>query len=380
MSAPPTASATGPIAAPPRFRRWWPIVRSVGSVVVALVALVLFLAWMGGAFREKVSPGEVAVQRQSAAGRPTARVEKRLKADPSTAVGSIQPRRRTEVASQLLARILDVKVRPGEAVTAKQELVLLDDRELLAQQGEALAAVTAADADLLVRKADFDRAKTSREKGVISIEEFARFEGALKVAEAQLKRTREAVGRLDVQLTYTKIVASAPGVVGDRFADPGDIATPGKPLMVVFDPAELELHANVPESLADRVELGQKVRVHIEAVGLKDVEGTVREKVPQASGSVAFTRLVKVALPEVPSRRLLLPGMFGRMTISVDPVERLYAPRAAVHRIGQLDLVEVVDTDETLSRRFVRVGPTEGEQIEILSGLSNGEVVALPAR
>jgi membrane fusion protein (multidrug efflux system) len=300
--------------------------------------------------------------------------------DPAAAVGSIQPRHRTEVAAQLLARILDVKVRPGDVVAPKQELVLLDDRELLAQQAEALAAVTAADADRIVRQADFDRARTSREKGVLSAEEFARFEGALKVAEAQLKRTREAVGRLDVQLTYTKILANAPGVVGDRFADPGDIATPGKPLMVVYDPAELELHANVPESLAERLQVGQKVRVLVEAAGPGALEGAVREKVPQASGLVAYTRLVKIALAGVPPGQRLLPGMFGRVAIPTDPVERLFVPRAAVLRIGQLDLVEVVAEDGTLTRRFVRLGPEDGDRVEVLSGLSAGEVVALPAR
>src|SRR6476619_3663413 len=98
------------VAAPvPATRRWWPIVWSVGSIVIALAALVLFLAWMGGALCDKVQPGLVAVPRESAAGRPTARVEKCRIDDVTTAVGSVQPRKRTEVSSQLLAQILDVQ-------------------------------------------------------------------------------------------------------------------------------------------------------------------------------------------------------------------------------------------------------------------------------
>jgi RND family efflux transporter MFP subunit len=368
------------VAAPvPATRRWWPIVWSVGSIVIALAALVLFLAWMGGAFRDKVHPGLVAVPRESAAGRPTARVEKCRIDDVTTAVGSVQPRKRTEVSSQLLAQILDVQVRPGDTVKPDQELVILDNRELLAQQAESLAAVTAADADLLVRKADFKRAQTSREKGVISAEEYARFEGALKVAEAQLKRAREAVGRLDVQLTYAKIVAHTRGVVGDRFADPGDIASPGKPLMVIYDPAELELHVNVPESLTADIREGQSLSVEIEAAGLRDVTGTVREVVPQAQQATRSV-LVKVALPPPTSTRPLLSGMFGRVSIPVGHVERLFIPRRAVQQLGQLDLVEVVETDGSLSRRFVRLGPVSGDRVEVLSGLSEGEAIALPAR
>ncbi|MCI0701678.1 MAG: efflux RND transporter periplasmic adaptor subunit [Planctomycetia bacterium] len=372
-----TATTTAPTAQQ-ETRRWWPVVRSVGAVGLAVAGLVAFLAWMGGAFREKIRPGEIPVSRHSAAGRATAVVEKRSVADVATVVGSVQPRRRTEVSAQLLARILDVKVRPGDVVKPEQELMLLDDRELRAQQAEALAAVTVAEADLLVRKTDLARAQNERDKGVIGAAEFARFEGAFKVAEAQVKRAKEAVGRLDVQLTYTKILATSRGVVSDRFADPGDIAAPGKPLMVIYDPAELELHADVPESLTPKVREGQQLTLHIEAADLKDVVGTVREVVPraqQASRSV----LVKVTLPPG-SAKPLLPGMFGRVNIPVGTVERLFVPRAAVRQLGQLDLVEVVSADGFLSRRFVRVGPAMGDRVEILSGVAQGETVALPPR
>lgn len=372
MSTTPTS-----IAAPPELRRWRPLARSVGSAVLAIAVLIVFLAWMGGAFREKVHPGEVAVPRGSAAGRATATVEKRQVADAAAVVGSVQPRRRTEVSAQVLARILDVKVRPGDAVVPEQELLLLDNREMLAQQAEALAAVTVAEADLVVRKADYARAVDERDKGVGSAADFARYEGAFKVAEAQVKRAKENVSRLAVQLTYTKILATSRGVVADRYADPGDIAAPGKVLMVIYDPAELELHVNVPESLAPDVREGQQLRVQIEAAGLKDVVGTVREVVPQAQ-QASRSVLVKVTLQRVPSAKPLLPGMFGRVSIPVGTIERLFVARAAVRQIGQLDLVEVIGADGSLSRRFVRLGPVAGDRVEILSGLSEGDKVALP--
>ncbi len=358
--------------------RWWPLVRSVGSAIVALAALVAFLAWMGGAFRDKVHPGEVPVPRASAAGRATAVVERRRVADAAPVVGSVQPRQRTEVSAQLLARIVDVKVRPGDPVIPDQELVLLDNRELLTQQAEAQAAVTAAEADLVLRRVDYERARKERAQGVGSEADLARYEGAFKVAEAQVRRTKESVSRLVVQLTYARIVAGTRGVVGDRFADPGDIAAPGKVLMVIYDPTELELHVNVPESLASEVRAGQQLPVQVEAVGLKDF-GTVREVVPQAQ-QASRAVLVKVALPKVPSAGPLLPGMFGRVAVPLGTVERLFVPRAAVQQIGQLDLVEVIGSDGALSRRFVRVGSTYGDRVEILSGLDAGETVALSIR
>lgn len=372
-------TATPTPAAPPEPRGRFAFLRSAGAVALALAALVGFLAWMGGAFREKVQPGEVAVPRDSAAGRATAAVEKLRVEDAAAVVGSVQPRRRTEVSAQVLARILDVRVRPGDPVVPDQELVLLDSRELLAQQAEAQAAVAVAEADLVLRKVDYARAQKERDGGVTSAADFARYEGAFRVAEAQVKRVKETVGRLAVQLTYTRIVVNTRGLVADRFADPGDIASPGKVLMVIYDPAELELHANVPESLAPDVREGQQLRVQIEAAGLKDAIGTVREVVPMAQPA-SRSVLVKVTLPRVPSAKPLLPGMFGRVGLPIGAVERLFVPRAAVRQLGQLDLVEVVGADGALNRRFVRVGPVVGARIEILAGLSEGEQVALPAK
>jgi RND family efflux transporter MFP subunit len=358
----------------------WPLVRSVASATLATTGLVAFLAWMGGAFREKVHPGEVPVPRESAAGRAAAVVEKRRVEEAATVVGSVRPRRRTEVSAQLLARILEVKVRPGDTVEPGHELILLDDREIRAQQAEAHAALLAMEADLAVRKSDFTRSQAELEKGVTGTAEYARYEGAVKVAEAQVKRAKESVGRLDVQATYTRILATSRGVVGDRFADPGDIASPGKPLLVIYDPAELELHANVPESLAAEVSAGQELKLRIDAAGLKDVTGTVREIVPQAQ-QASRTVLVKVTLPAaVPYAKPLLPGMFGRMSIPTGSMERLFVPQSTVQHVGQLDLVEVLGRDGSLTRRFVRVGPMTGDKVEILSGLREGETVALPAR
>jgi hypothetical protein len=88
--------------------------------------------------------------------------------------------------------------------------------------------------------------------------------------------------------------------------------------------------------------------------------------------------LVKVTLPTASVGNRLLPGMYGRVEVPVGTADRLWLPRAAVRRVGQLDVVEVANPDGTLSRRFVRVGAEVGGESEILSGLAAGDRVALP--
>ncbi|MEO2092183.1 MAG: hypothetical protein ABGY75_22230, partial [Gemmataceae bacterium] len=147
--------------APPRSpaARALGVLKNVVLVTVALAGLGLFLAWMGGAFHEKVHPGVEPVRKPSAAGRTLAVAERTTEPETITAVGSVQPRKRTDVASQLLAAIREIKPRPGDRVKTGETIITLDDRDLFAQQREAAAALTAAQADLASRRRDYERVK-----------------------------------------------------------------------------------------------------------------------------------------------------------------------------------------------------------------------------
>src|SRR5262245_50459474 len=133
------------------------LVRKLCSSVLALAGLGLFLVWLGGAFGARVGPGDVSGDRPNAAGRDLALVMRSPVEETITAVGSVQPRRKADIASQIIAAVLEVKVQPGDKVKPGDVLVVLDDRELAAQRGEALAAVSAAEVDVDVRRRDYDR-------------------------------------------------------------------------------------------------------------------------------------------------------------------------------------------------------------------------------
>ena len=345
------------------------------TVLVAIAGLALFLAWMGGAFHEKVQPGVVPVERPDSAGRVLVAAERTIGTETMTAVGSVQPRRKSDVASQLLASIREIKPRPGDRVKAGEILVLLDDRELVAQQREAVAMLASTEADLVTRKSDYTRMKSL--SGIsISAEELNRVEGAFRVAETQVKRAKETIARIEVQITYTKIFATSDGLISDRFCEPGDLATPGKPLLALYDPNDLELQVNVPESFASGITVGQKLAIRIDANNQAS-SAAVREIVPQAQ-QVSRSVMVKIALPQT-SPNPILPGMYGRAAIPIGRVERTWLAQLAVLQIGQLDLVEVAGDDGKLSRRFVRIGRIADGKVEVLSGLAPGEKVALPA-
>ncbi len=344
-------------------------------IVVSLALLVAVIGWMSGWYHPKIQPGEVEeTRRQLAPGQTIARARTLTTPQTVDAVGSIEPYHKALVASQVMAVIHRVFVRAGQSVTEGQVLVELDDRELQAQAREAEAAIAASDADLNLRKREVDRYKTMLAGNAVTKEQFDTVQGAYEVSVAQQRRSKEQFQRVKTMLSYTRILAQAPALVTDRFVDPGDLAAPGKPLLALHDPKQLELHASVPEKLARGMRPGLILDVRIESASL-DLKGTLREIVPQVQAG-SRSMLMKIQLPPDKSGDLYV-GMFGRVYLPLGQSERLVVPAAAVREVGQLQLVDVVRPEKDLERRFVLTGRRFGDDLEILSGLSTGETVAL---
>jgi multidrug efflux pump subunit AcrA (membrane-fusion protein) len=161
--------------------------------------------------------------------------------------------------------------------------------------------------------------------------------------------------------------------VVERYADPGDTARQGQPLLRMYDPQTLRLEASVRESVASKLVKGQQHEVRIDALD-EQFAAIVDEIVPSADpGSRSF--LVKVSLKDSTG---LYPGMFGRLIVPIGQVEKMYIPQKAVTRVGQLDFV-IVKIEKGSVRRYVRLGiPTEDGRIEVVSGLTDGEQVLIP--
>jgi len=157
----------------------------------------------------------------------------------------------------------------------------------------------------------------------------------------------------------------------DKKIEVGDTARPGQVLATVYDPTRMQLVARVRESLTRRLVVGRTIPVRIDALDL-DCHGQISEIVPEAEAR-SRTFSIKVTGPCPPG---VYSGMFGRLMIPLDDAEVLVIPHRAVRRIGQLDIVEVADNG-VLQRRAVQLGRSFGRRVQILSGLQEGEQVAV---
>ncbi|MFO0829418.1 MAG: efflux RND transporter periplasmic adaptor subunit [Phycisphaerales bacterium] len=355
-----------------RLARWLGASLVFAGFAAGVVALML---WLVGAFHGKIAGHGAASERaRPVGGAATVEVVERTIPLEEIAVGTIQPVHRIEVASRLLAKVLEVNVTAGQKVAKDEVLVRLEDTDLKARLAQAEFGAAQAQAAVDQARIEAARAKAAFDENAVSRIELDRVNNALKGAEANLARMEQSRAETQTVLGYATIRSTIDGVVVDKRVNPGDTVTPGQVVVTILDPTRMQLVASVRESLSRRLSVGGTVSVKVDAMD-HACAGTVSEIVPEAEASSRSFQ-VKVSGPCPPG---VYAGMFGRLLIPIGDESVLVIPRTAVRSIGQLDSVDVV-VDGTRARRAVRLGRAIDGEVEVLSGLKRGERVVVDAQ
>ncbi len=364
-------------------------------------ALILLMLYMSGFFTpNKIGPGDrLPIGNKDISPADTALATVETIPEFYEAVGTVRPQREANIEAQVTARVLEVRVSPGDRVNQGDVLLVLDSREsrsrlgqstegLLsarARRSQAAQAVSGTQAAYDQAASAYKRIKTYYESEAATTLDLEQAESAflqakarlkqaqdgLKEAEAGVKQAQRIVEQGRIAVGHNKILAQEEGEVVKRLAEPGDLAWPGKTLVVLQTRGDLRLEALVREGLIHRIVPGMGLQIVLGSLE-KTLEGKVDEIVPSAD-PLTRTFLVKVGLPQDAE---LFPGMFGRLRIPQDEHRVVLVPKEAVSRIGQLEIVRIKEK-ETWQRIFVKTGRKLQGKIEILSGLRGGEIVAI---
>jgi RND family efflux transporter MFP subunit len=276
----------------------------------------------------------------------------------------------------LEVRDLDVSVRRAEAGRAEVESAI----------PELENATAAAKANLDLAQATFNRMEELAAKKSISNQEFDEASARLKAAQANYEMTRSRRTQLDSKMAqvdqevraagimrdYAKLAAPFSGVVINKTVEPGNLATPGAPLLTIEQDGLYRLEASVDESKLASVRVGQAVEAVIDASDRK-VNARVTEIVPSVD-SASRSYIVKLDLPSMPQLRT---GMFGRAIFPMGMEKVVAIPVAALMDRGQLQSVFVVE-DGVAHTRLVTTGRRTKDGVEVLSGLNAGETLVVP--
>jgi multidrug efflux pump subunit AcrA (membrane-fusion protein) len=330
--------------------------------------------------------------------------------DAEEVVGTVRTKTQMLVSSKVQGYVREIRVRQGDHVEQGRVLVTVDERELAARADraraglaeaemgldearrtldEAEAALRSAEADHAFAVATAGRYRQLWQRDLVSAQEYEAVEMKRKSTTAAVEQAQARIASLharekqmryridagsaelqaaEIALGETRITAPATGVVVDRRAEPGDLAVPGQPLLVLDDPRAYRLEAVVGESAVGRVRMGQTVPVVVDSLG-RTLTGRVAEIIP-AADPASRTVTVKLDLPADPGLRT---GLFGRARFPTGERQALLVPLTALVERGQITSAYVVDGRGIARLRLVTTGTRYGDRVEILSGLDAGE-------
>jgi len=317
--------------------------------------------------------------------------------DVATAIesgGLVQARTTAAITARLLAPVREVRVLPGDRVRKGQTLVVLDGDDLAAAARAARSAAAAAEqaakaataelqaaeAALILARASHDRVAGLQARRSATAQELDEAIAMLRSAEARVAaasaRTVQATSGIEsaratsdqakTTESFTTITAPFDGVVTEKMVEPGNMASPGTPLLRLEDTQRFHLEVRVDQSRATGIRNGDRVPVVIGA-DTSPVEGMVVE-VSRAVDADARAFLVKIGLPDIPGLR---SGEFGKARFGGTPRRGLTVPPPAIVRHGQLTSVFVIEGGKA------RVRLVNVRESEVVAGLADSELVIL---
>ncbi len=284
------------------------------------------------------------------------------------AIATLAPVQGVVLGAEISGAVTRVAVENGAAVAAGDLLIQLDDAVERAQLG-------AAEARLAIAKLDADRASELRSKDTIS-------QAALDTAAAQLRQAQAEAAALKATVDKKSIRAPFAGRVGIRLVNVGQYVSPGMALLPLQSLDPMYVNFNLPQRHLPVVALGQTVSVKIDAFPDLAFEARVNAINPEVD---AVSRNVSVQAVVANPEERLRAGMFARVELRLPataPVVVIPATAVAYAPYGNsvfvLEQMKDADGKEYLgaSQRFVKLGVSRGDLVEVVEGLKAGDVVA----
>jgi RND family efflux transporter MFP subunit len=291
------------------------------------------------------------------------------------AEGVVEAVRQSSVAAQVAGRIVELRVDAGQAVVKGQVLARIDEREAAQAVAAGEAQTSRAEADLANTRVNFERTKRLVEQKFVSQAALDKALADYKSAQAQSEAARAGALQAGAAKSHTVITAPFSGIVSARLVQVGEMAVPGREIVTLYDPKDLRVVANIPQTrLAEVRANAGGAAASIEMSG-QWVKGKAVTVLP-AADSRTHTTLVRVDLPG--DVKGAYPGMFARTHFSVGRTSKLLVPvRAVVYRSEVAGAYVVGDRGEIRFRQL-RLGEPAGDAgIEVLAGVARGERVAL---
>ncbi|MBE2273896.1 MAG: efflux RND transporter periplasmic adaptor subunit [Flavobacteriales bacterium] len=292
------------------------------------------------------------------------------------ASGKLVAKNSVNVSTRMMGYITSLRADVGDFVSAGQGLVSINNTDIQAKGGQANAQIAQAQANFNIAQKDFQRFQNLYNNQSASQKELDDMRARYEMAKANLDGARMMKNEVNSQYRYTNITAPISGVITAKYANQGDLANPGMPILTIESSGNLQAQVLVSEQDITLIKSGMPVKVLMKSTN-NEVTGTVDE-ISRSATNTGGQYLVKI---NVPQSRDYLPGMFVNVvfpfkrsgSVNQDFQESVTVPKSALVENGQLTGIYTVSSANTAMLRWIKTGKTLGDQVEILSGLNSKE-------
>lgn len=292
--------------------------------------------------------------------------------------GTVEAVRQTEIAAQVLGEITELAVSVGDTVKKNQLLLRLDAQSANQTVAASSSQLAAARAQLNLAQQEYDRQKQLFAKNYISQGALENAAAVFESAKAQVQAQIAQTGVARAQTEFHRVTAPYDAVISAVPATLGDMATPGKVLVKLYDPSQLRVVVAVPQGVATAMERESARSATVTINNGNKFEVTNLLIFP-AADEATHTRLVRLDLPKDATH--IAPGMHVTVSFpinkTVSDIKRISIPISALVKHAEMTGVYVISKNGEPLLRQLRLGETHGNQVEVLSGLSVGEKVAI---
>ena len=295
-----------------------------------------------------------------------------------SASGQIEAEQFANISTRMMGYVNKVHVKVGDKVRKGQSLIDINNADMQAKKAQTRAGIIQAQARFNTAKKDMDRFQVLFDQKSASQKELDDVKTQYDIAEAQLENARQMENEVKAMLSYTNIKAPFNGVITSKSVKAGDMANPGQHLLSLEAPDHFVAKVMIPETNIPYVHQDDSVKVYVKS-NEQTLMGTVNE-ISTSSQNSGGQYLVKIKL-ELPEKTTLYSGMFisAEFPSSHASNNQVMVPKNAIINKGSLQGIYTVSASNTAILRWLKLGRTIGDQVEVLSGLSEGEQYILSA-
>lgn len=300
-----------------------------------------------------------------------------------TVSGQVEASQTANISTRVMGYITRINVKVGDRVSKGQLLATISNDDILAKRAQIDAMIAQADAAFKSAQKDYDRFSALYKQQSASAKELDNITLQYQSAKAGLEAAKQQRNEVNAMLSYTTLTAPFSGTVTQKLMDAGSMANPGMPLLTIEQSGSYQVSASVPESEISLIEENAPVTVNIDAIH-KSIKGTIAQ-IAQSSQSSGGQYMIKVHIPDN-EKQGLFAGMYANVAIPVRQAtdttnagNRVMVPVSAIEYKDQLTGLYTIGSNQTALLRWVRLGRTQGNQVEVLSGLAANEKFIISA-